>query len=288
MDKYCRRYTLHNEKRELPAKQLLLHKEKEVAFCYVPKSACTTFKILLLHSQGMLPDQYLDYNKHKQPHVAPKLREILLSALDLQEQETTIRNYFKFVMFRHPLERLLSGYRSKMSMAVKSEEKMMDENNRDVEGDILLYDKELLILRAYPDTYLRWKTAHESYPVNITFSDFIDYWVMSERLSQNAHFNSVLRLCRPCTVQYDYYGNFKTFRSDSKLLMDRIGASEDELRPQYPKPSDELVNKYYGQLTEDQKFKILRKLAPELRFYYMLFPPEKDTHKHILGIDANI
>ena len=288
MDKYCRRHTLHDEKRELPAKQLLLHKEKEVAFCYVPKSACTTFKILLLHSQGMLPDQYLDYNKHKQPHVAPKLHEILLSTLDSQERETALRNYFKFVMFRHPLERLLSGYRSKMSMAVKSEEKMMDENNRDVEGDILLYDKELLILRAYPDTYLRWKAAHESYPVNITFSDFINYWVTSERLSQNAHFNSVLRLCRPCTVRYDYYGNFKTFRSDSKLLMDRIGASEDELRPQYPKSSDELVNKYYGQLTEDQKLKILRKLAPELRFYYMLFPPEKDTHKHILGIDANI
>ena len=70
--------------------------------------------------------------------------------------------------------------------------------------------------------------------------------------------------------------------------MERIGASEEELRPQYPKPSDKLVNEYYGQLTDDQKLKVLRKLAPELKFYYMLFPPEKDTHKHILGIDANI
>ena len=286
MDKYCRRYTAHNE--ELPAKHLLVHKEKEVAFCYVPKSACTTFKILLLHSQGLLPDQYLDYNKHKQPHIAPQLHKILLGALDPKEQEPVVRNYFKFVMFRHPLERLLSGYRSKMSMAVKSEEKMIDENNRDVEGDIFLFDKELLILHAYPRIYMKWKAAHESYPVNITFSDFINYWVTSERLSLNAHFNSVLRLCMPCTVRYDYYGNFKTFRSDSELLMERIGASEEELRPQYPKPSDELVNKYYGQLSENQKLQILKKLAPELRFYYMLFPPEKDTHKHILGIDAEI
>ena len=288
MDEYCRRYALQDDGRELPARQLLLHKEKKLAFCYVPKSACTTFKILLLHSQGMLPNQYLDYDKHKQPRVAPKLREILLSALDSQEREGVISNYFKFVMFRHPLERLLSGYRSKMSVAVKSKEKITDDDDRDVEGDILLFDKEVLILHAYPDKYLKWKAAHESYPINITFSDFIDYWVKSDRLSQNGHFNSVLRLCRPCAVRYDYYGNFKTFRRDSKLLMDRIGASEEELRPQYPKPSDELVNEYYGQLTDHQKLKVLRKLAPELKFYYMLFPPEKDTHKHILGIDANI
>ena len=122
---------------------------------------------------------------------------------------------------------------------------------------------ELLISNTCPDKYLKWKAAHESYPINIIFSDFIDYWMKSESLSQNADFNSVLRLCRPCTVHYDYYGNLKTFNI-------------------------ELVNEYYGQLTDDQKLKVLRKLAPELKFYYMLFPPEKDTHKHILGIDANI
>ena len=95
---------------------------------------------------------------------------------------------------------------------------------------------------------MKWKAACESYPTNITFSDFnYSAWVKSERLSRNAHFNSVLRLClcRPCTVQYDYYANFKTFRSDSRLLVDRIGASEEDMRPQYPEPSDELVNKYY-------------------------------------------
>ena len=237
----------------------------------------------------MLPDQYLDYNKHKQPHVAPLLSEIRLSALGSEEdQEAVMRDYFKYVMFRHPLERLLSGYRSKMSMAMRNKGEFTDENERNVDGDMLLRDKRLLISHAYPNIYKKWTAANESYPVNITFSDFIDYWVKSEGLSQNAHFNTVVRLCRPCVVRYDYYGNFKTFRNDSKLLMDRIGASEEELRPQYPKPSDELVNKYYEQLSENQKLKILKKLTPELRLYYMLFPPEKDTHKQLLGIEADI
>ena len=285
MDEYCKTYT-QDEKTHLPARQLVLHKEQKVTFCFVPKSACTTFKILLLHSQGLLPDRYLDYNKYKQPRVAPQMHKILLSSLSSEEQDAEIKDYFKFIMFRHPLERLLSGYRSKMSIAVRNE--MTDEDDRYVEGDLLLYAKREIISHEYPNTYEKWIAAHESFPINITFSDFINYWMKSEKLSHNPHFNSVIRLCRPCLVRYDYYGNFKTFGNDSKLLMDRIGASEEELRPQYPKPSDELVDKYYGQLSRSQKLKILKKLAPELRFYYMLFPPEKDTHKQILGIEADI
>ena len=173
-------------------------------------------------------------------------------------------------------------------MVMRNKGEFIDENERNVEGDLLLRDKRAIISHAYPNMYEKWTAANESYPINIKFSDFIDYWVESEGLSHNAHFNTVVRLCRPCVVRYDYYGNFKTFRNDSKLLMDRIGASEEELRPQYPKPSDELVNKYYGQLSENQKLKILKKLTPELRLYYMLFPPEKDTHKQILGIEADI
>ena len=92
-----------------------------------------------MHSQGLLPDRYLDYNKYKQPHVAPQMHKILLNSLSSEEQDAAIKDYFKFIMFNHPLERLLSGYRSKMSMAVRNE--MTDENDRYVEGDLLLYAK---------------------------------------------------------------------------------------------------------------------------------------------------
>ena len=135
---------LQDDKRELPAKQLLLHKRKEVAFCYEPKSVCTTFKILPT-SLPRNASQSISGLRQTQPHVAPKLHKILLKALDSQEQESIVRNYFKFVMLRHPLERLLGGYRHKMSVAVKSEEKMTDDNDRDVEGDILLVDRAINI-----------------------------------------------------------------------------------------------------------------------------------------------
>lgn len=62
-----------------------------------------------------------------------------------------------------------------MSVAAKSEEKRTDKNNQDVEGDILVLYKELLISQVYSDIYLEWKAVNESYPISITFRDFIDY-----------------------------------------------------------------------------------------------------------------
>ena len=275
------------DKTQLPGNQIMLHKMKKLAFCYVPKSACTTFKILILHSQGLLSDEYLDYNMFKQPVMAPQLRKTLLGNLNVAYQRVAIRDYFKYVMFRHPLERLLSGYRSKMSVAI-NEGKTVDEDDRYIEGDKFLWAKREIISYSFPKVYRKWEAAQESYPVNITFSDFIDYWLKSEKLSSNPHFNSIVKLCNPCLVRYDYYGNFKTFVSDAKLLMDKIGASPSELRPQYPQPSDSLVHQFYGQLNKTQKIAVVKKLAAELELYYMLFPPEKDSHKQMLEIKEDI
>ena len=287
VEEYCNNHHSLVESK-LPANRLILHKKKKVAFCYVPKSACTTFKILLLHTQGLLPDRYLNYDEYKQPVLVQQLQKILLGSLRHEQQSDVIRNYFKYVMFRHPLERLLSGYRSKMSTAVKKGIDLTDEDERDVEGEYLLGLKRELVAQVYPAEFKKWEAAHESYPLNITFSDFIDFWLTSKTLWKNVHFNFIANMCNPCLVRYDYYGNFKTFEKDSKLLMDKIGASEQELRPQYPEPSDQLVHQYYGQLSEKQKVHVVEKLAPELRLYYTLFPPERDSHNEMLGIQVEV
>ena len=251
----------------------------------MPKSACTTFKILFLHTQGLIPDNYLNYSKMMQPRIAQWTQKILLSSVNHKHHKTVLTNYFKFMMFRHPLERLLSGYRSKMSMAMKTN---LPEDDRDIETNMLLSAKRDLISHAYPKQYRKWEASHESYPVNISFSDFIDYWLRSKSVSNNPHFNTLINLCKPCSVRYNYYGNFKTFKEDARLLMERIGATETELRPQYPEPSDTLMDEYYSQLNTTQKVMILKKLAPDLELYYMLFPPEANSHKRILGVSEEL
>ena len=159
-----------NEHTVIPGNRILLHEKCRVAYCYVPKSACTTFKILFLHSQGLLPDSYLNYDKKMQPRLAKPLSKILLYvAVDRSNYQTILSSYFKFVMFRHPLERLLSEYQSKMSFAMIKD---VPEEERDIQTSILLSEKRDLISNANPRRYRKWEGSNESYPVRISFASY--------------------------------------------------------------------------------------------------------------------
>ena len=220
-----------------------------------------------------------------QPRVASQLAKILLKSVDERKRKSIVQEYFKFVMFRHPLERLLSGYRSKMSVAMRQD---VPDTERDVETNLFFSEKKEIISKVSPKEYKRWMSMHQSYPLNITFTDFIDYWLKSTTLSNNAHFNTLVKTCKPCSVDYNYFGNFKTFEEDTRILQESISASEDEIRPQYPQSSDKVFDDYYSQLSDNQKIKVVRKLAPDLELYYMLFPPEADSHKPMLRIDYDL
>ena len=285
MDKYCK---IHqpNASEQLPAGQIMLQESHKLAFCLVPESACTMFKFHVLHTQGLISDEILHHEGQKQPNVTMLVHKTLLSKLENSQWNDIMSRYFKFVMFRHPLERLFRAYRNKMSEAMTKH--MKNASERDVRDEFFIEDKRSIISLSSPDEYNRWKVANESYPVKITFSDFIDYWLSSENLTLSARFNPIVRLCKPCLVRYDYYGNFKTFKGDTEMLMERIGVTDDHPRTRIPGSFDSLMDEYYRELNERQKIRIVKKLAPELELYYMLFPPEKDSHKQILGIYVDI
>ena len=191
---------------------------------------------------------------------------------------------FKFVMYRNPLERLLSAYRSKVGRYPLV----------GLQKDTPHYNwlRRRIFAHTYPRDYKHW-IIHAGQPmINITFNEFIDYWLAYD-LSYDEHFRTIFSLCEPCRVHYNYYGNFKTFEKDASLLLDRIGGNIDVLRSGYYQedgsvPTTHLLNHYYKTLNLYQKLAVIRKISLELDFYYHVFPTEEDTHKQILGIDYDI
>ena len=77
--------------------------------------------------------------------------------------------------------------------------------------------------------YKNWLLHGGRPEVNISFSDFIDYWLAYD-LSSDEHFRTIFSLCEPCCVQYNYYGNFETFSKDANVLIKRIGGGDVMLR----------------------------------------------------------
>lgn len=200
------------------------------------------------------------------------------------QRKYAMRNYFKFIMYRNPLERLLSGYRSKV-------QRYPLVGLKDTEPHFNWLRKRIYMYK-HPNAYRAWLRGRGKGSVNISFSDFIDYWLTQpQELKYDEHFRPIFKICHPCRVRYSFYGNFKHFEQDSELLIHKIGGNSDFLREGYysqGESTEELLPKFYGQLSDEQKWEILELFEVELEFYYHIFPDENGIHKQILKISDNI
>ena len=128
--------------------------------------------------------------------------------------------------------------------------------------------------------------------INITFSDFIDYWLLQpEEIKFDEHFRSMFEICQPCRTRFTYFANFNNFEEDTQILVERINTRPEFIRAGYYSESDStesLAPNYYAQLTQTQKKSILKRIELDLDFYYHLFPEERGIHNSILSLTDHV
>lgn len=290
VDSFCSHYnyTFPTSKRLIAAlnRHILVHEDARVLFCFVPKSGCTTLKILFYVSQGLLPQSEVTKDKDSVDQLL--LEDVMVRASFMQmtpeDRIHAINTYFKFVMYRNPLERMVSVYRSKLSRWPLLGLKRDIPHFNWVRRHIYKY--------SHPEEYKQWEYDRGVVPKNVSFEDFVLYLMTDPmELRVDEHFASTFELCSPCGVKYDYYGNFNTFEEDAAILMKKIHASPSHLRHSYYLSNDTtqvVMGQYFNQLSTDLKRKVLNFFAKELHFYYRLFPEEAGSHKDILGLEDDL
>ena len=233
---------------------------------------------MLNHSQTKLND-YLE----------PVLHKYSFRGLDTTSCIKSLKNSFKFAMWRNPLERLASSYRDKIQLFP-------------MVGDLIHYIRREIYSYMKQHEHEKWvknggmtllpSIIAERY-FTISFADFINYWLLGLKTEQDEHFQTFLHMCQPCRVHYDYYGNFNNFAEDAQVLIQKLGVKATYLRHAYygNKSNNSHINNlhtYFHQLDYWQKKSVLYKLSKELDFYYRLFPEERDSHKTILQIEDEL
>ena len=202
------------------------------------------------------------------------------------QRRFSLTNYFKFVMCRNPLDRLISAFRSKVARYSLS----------GLKNDTPHYNwlRKAILMQTHPQQYSEFLHQHGLQPVNISFKDFVDYWVdLPKEIKFDEHFCSVFSLSQPCRIRYHFYGNFKHFEVDSSVLRDKIQAKPQFLRKGYyannmAVSTEALAPKLFAELDTWQKQKLLQVLAQDLDFYYHIFPEEKDIHKSLLSTNLDL
>ena len=293
MRRYCQKVGLSNGLYQLPPpnstelqllyRHLIFDDQRKTMFCFVEKNGCTNMKRLHFVSQGVLPLRSI-----RDSHVELKYMERGLKLTSLLNKTLTevgrlhrIKKYYKYMIVRNPLERLVSGYRNKIEPPLFG-----------LSMKFPNYVKRSILDRYRPFDYAQWIAKDGQYNMSISFPEFVTYFVDLPYEALNPHFKPMMYTCHPCHVWFDFYGNFNTLDVDTSLIIERLHV----LPEYYPKfsnhaPGDETrlyLTHYFDQLSQGQRIALFEKLKQELEFYYYLYPEEKNSHMQLLGVQEEI
>lgn len=249
----CKQLSLSTKLNGETLKHMHYDDKRKVIYCFIPKVACTSWKRLWLKMTGVLKAED-DENSVSRVAVHTKL-PLLAGAKDKEEK---LETYKKFMLVRHPADRVLSAYRDKLESTDKAS----------------LYDFHKEIGKKIEMKY-RGNTAGEGH--NVTFPEFIRF--ISEPGSgtteqRNEHWLPMHTLCSPCAVHYDFIGKFEHLKEDSDYLLKWLGVTE--LISEFPTADRPFqakshVSEYYEQLSVNEAVAFHTKFKTDfLLFNYTL------------------
>ncbi len=193
-----------------------------------------------------------------------------------------LKNYGKFIIVRHPLQRILSAYLDKLSSPLLRQLPEYDKGMHVFRHDIMK--------RYHPDKYSYWVENNHT-ELSISFQDYImwlnDFSPMNLTLL-NEHFSPQYDNSQPCRVRYHFYGNFDNFKEDFTLILNEFKIDASillELLP--PKKGDSTLRRidlFWSPLPSELKHKLYSQYKIDFDFYHTLYPSEIILTKRFLEL----
>lgn len=220
--------------------------ERKVIYCFIPKVASTSWKRV-----------FVLLTRHPKQNVSTMTRQAVHGTLPFlssdKNKEEKLRTYKKFMVVRHPFERVLSAYRDKLE----------DWEPADSAFPRMVKKR----IGKYRDNPNKKKED------NITFTEYIRFISELGRSSseqQNEHWLPMHELCEPCSIQYDFISKFENLQEDSEYLLNWMGATDPKYKfPPAARPfhSSRYDPKYFGQLGHKEIKAFYAKYVPDFLLF---------------------
>ena len=235
----------------------------------------------------------------EQDYLRPAIMKtsFLKESLTDQRRRYKLMHYFKFMMVRNPLVRLVSAYRDKIEPPLEfcEHDKQTDPLVTDFDDvrNIAFFQahRRVILSKYHPHSILHWARANGSYNLSVDFPTFVRWIVETKDRELNEHFSSILFNAAPCRVDYHLFLNFKNYSGDVRLLIHRLNSSSEFFvdRSSHSSLGTEThstLPHYYSQLSTDLKRRLFVRMTQELDFYYHLYPEEQLSHLDLLGVNT--
>ncbi|XP_071530132.1 carbohydrate sulfotransferase 11-like [Panulirus ornatus] len=244
--------------------QMFVDQKHGLTWCKVPKAASTSWLHAFLELGGVQDISSKDMaGKHA------LLREkypLLATSLLKRLMPTTM----KFMVVRHPFERVLSAYRDKLE---------------DYERDLkdrggyyhAIYGKRIVKAYRKPSSTRDDDPNYKS-RIQPTFREFIQYLLDTDVEKYDEHWKPIFLLCTPCHIRYDIIAKLETLSRDADFILYHRGLSDivhvewSHKTDQTQKTSD-VAKAYFSQLTMSEVKQLYYKYIIDfLMFEYELEP----------------
>jgi len=218
-------------------------KRHSVIWCKVPKAGSSTWTYNFLKLAGVDPKEHI----HK----------VLRDHYPKQESNRVMSDTFRFMVVRHPFERLLSAYRDKL-----------EDLSRDLEARDGYYYSTYgkYIVEEY-----REKGNNTGLGREPTWREFITYILNTPLTKFDEHWMPIWMLCSPCIVRYDVIAKMETFSEDTQYTLAQAGL-ENKLTVEWKHRtgtggSSDTIAEYFSELTKSEVAALFRKYQLDFELY---------------------
>lgn len=220
-------------------------KRNKIMLCAVPKSGISSWKNLLMQISSNNP------NISSNPHI---ISTVLESGLHIVPTEKTLseeyNDYYKFIVVRHPLARVVSAYKD-IIYEVKVE--VPDHN---CGGEMLAR------YRDCSNLTLEQCAKLPPYP---TWQEFASHVAARDVKCLNRHWMTVEKLCQPCRIRYDGIMKLETVDHDAETFLDMYrGTNNFHIRHLNEKKDIKSVEDYINELPKAVVAKLIDKYKVDM------------------------
>ncbi|XP_035680468.1 carbohydrate sulfotransferase 11-like [Branchiostoma floridae] len=260
---YCRENSQSTTRvsHDLLKYQLIFFENIKTAYCFIPKTGCSTMKLLLYnleHNTTERPVHSINRTSNVQKHVGINARRFRMLR-DYSKEQASLRlaTFKKIIVVRDPLERLASAWLDKF---VKNSE-VSRRWTKTFHQHVKAYLKERYRnIKSINMTFEGKAGGADTDTQPVSFADFLG--AISQRIWSNVHWISFSKLCLPCEVDYDYIAHTDTLAADVRLFLQQynITAREDILPEQRLRRANDgnVFGNIFGQVPKEEILSIRR------------------------------
>ncbi|XP_078665957.1 carbohydrate sulfotransferase 11-like [Branchiostoma floridae x Branchiostoma belcheri] len=247
-NEYCRKKPQSGFHSQKYRHHLIVIDKTKTIYCYIPKTGCTTTKLVMYNLQHDTNVSIAD-NKRIQIHRYPFK---LLNSYSMEDAAMRLKTYNKLIVVRDPLERLASAWLEKF------------------------------VHSKLPFSYIRtlqqevWKSKVENTTTNkslrgdlppVSFRDFI--WSIINNKYRDVHWEPFFSLCAPCQVQYDFIAHTDTLVEDLRLFFHMSGiVGKDGILPrQHPSRAKANFGNTFQEVPTEDIFRIGEIYKPDFEMF---------------------